>query len=240
MPAPDHSNETPGPGHYDLQSEDLTRRARLTHNKPIAAGKGSFMSYGESDRSAPMFGIETDPTLYSDYYLKNSTAGRATSVNKKVQGGEMPFLSTMPRCVDPAFEDRSGARGPGTYDTYHMYGTGQKGAGSVQSVQPKSGGTSAFTNKAPLCGHVRKIDTPGVGEYSPEKVHCRGFSYSKAGSCAFAGNTPRCASDIKCAQDTDHTVGPQTYDVSHRSITAMLANKMNPRSPPFSSSSRRL
>ena len=36
------------------------------------------------------------------------------------------------------------------------------------------------------------------------------------------------------------TAGPETYDLSQRSITAMLAAKNNPRSPPFGSSSRRL
>jgi hypothetical protein len=232
QPARSNESDTPGPGHYDLQSHDLTRRALVTANKTISQGKGTFMSSADADRSAPklLFQHGVDPTAYSDYYLINASTGSQTSANKKVREGGIGFNSNVARCVDAAFEDRSGARGPGTYDYSHMYATSQN------SGRARAGrGTTAFTSKVPLCGHVRKIDTPGAGEYSPELVKERGFSYSKAGSSAFAGNTARCASSIM----PDGTAGPETYDLSGSSITAM-ASKKNPKSPPFGTSSRRL
>ena len=210
----------------------------LTFNKPIGAGKGSFMSYGDSDRSAKSLTEDGDPTLYSDYYLINASTSTQKSRNTRVQNGKISFMSDMPRCDDPAFEDRSGARGPGTYD-FHCSNLAAWEKGVSGRKATRTTGTTAFTNKAPLLGYIRKIDTPDAGEYDPEKIAYRGCSYSKAGSCSFVGNTPRCASDI-VARDAVTGAGPESYDLSGRSITAMIAAKKNPRSPPFGSSSKRL
>ena len=114
---------------------------------------------------------------------------------------------------------------------HHLYGCGEKST----SLQMKS----SFQSKIPMGQHVRKIDTPGAGEYDPEKRNGRGYSYSTLGSSAFAGNTPQCGLRKHEMGATGTAVGPANYDVEHTSITAMLRSKCNPRSPPFGASSRR-
>merc|ERR1712167_567199 len=116
---------------------------------------------------APMLLFQgVDPGTYSDYYLEQDSTGNHRTTNKRVKEGRLAFNGDGPRCVNACFEDMSGERGPGTYDYYHMYGTGAPaGPGGRGVVAHK--GTNAFTNKVPLCGYIRKIDTPGVGAYSP-------------------------------------------------------------------------
>ena len=48
------------------------------------------------------------------------------------------------------------------------------------AASDKNRGTTAFTNKAPLLGYMRKIDTPGGGEYDPKRMDHYN-SYSKKG-----------------------------------------------------------
>lgn len=222
----DHS---PAPGDYNTDAHTLAVLALKSHNKSIARGKGSFMTNLHDDRSSPSLTSEGDPTAYSDYHLEKASLGACSrqSSNSKVREGQIGFNSKVARCVDASFDDRTPLRGPGSYNYHHLYGCAMD-PGATKS------GTTAFTNTAPLCGYVRKIDTPGAGDYRPEPAE--GNSYSKLGTSAFAGNSARCASQIATAGQ----VGPESYDQDHHSITRMLASKRNPRLPPFNASGARL
>lgn len=185
------------------------------------------------DRSAPMMTEDGDPTAYSDYHLDKASMGSCSHQmsNRHVREGRIGFGSRVARCVDASFEDNSAeakTRGPGSYNFDHLYSCGVQ-RGSTQS------GTTAFTNKAPLCGYVRKSDTPGVGEYRPGRVERT--SDSKLGSSAFADSTARCASGLLAGAIGP---GPETYEQDHKSLSYILENQHNPRLPPFGVSSRRI
>ena len=172
-----------------------------------------------------------DPTHYSDYHLEKASLGSAKSANKYVREGKIAFDSNGPRCGDSSFEDRSPLRGPGHYDYSHIYE-------SSVSKTNKNKGTTAFTNKAPLLGYMRKIDTPGVGEYDPKRMdHGTGNSYSNVGTSAFAGNTARCA---EAGAAPAGTAGPETYDLEGSSLSRRAAAMVNPRAPPFGTGGRRI
>ena len=220
-------DETPGPGSYEIDTQSLAVRALASHNKSITAGKGSFMTSMHDDRSAPRLTEDGDPTLYSDYYLQRLSVGSHQSSNRRVREGRVAFNSDDSRCGHASFEDRSGLRGPGSYDYSHLYET------SVDSSAAKAGsGTTAFTSKAPLLGYIRKIDTPGAGEYDPRRDAGKA-SESAQGSAAFAGSTARCAEPL----GTPGTAGPGTYDQGQHSIARSFATKRAPcRAPPFGSS----
>ena len=231
QPPKSRESDTPGPGSYDLDQRSLSVRALASHNKTISKGKGTFMTSGSNDRSAPRMTMETpDPAHYSDYHLEKASLGSAKSANKHVRDGKIAFDSNGPRCGDSSFEDRSPLRGPGHYDYSHLYE-------SSVSKANKNKGTTAFTNKAPLLGYMRKIDTPGVGEYDPKRMdHGNGNSYSKVGTSAFAGNTARCAEAAASAG----TAGPETYDLEGSSLSRRAAAMVNPRAPPFGSGGARI
>lgn len=223
-------SDTPAPGDYETDNHSLAVRALKTHNKAIAQGKGNFMTKMNDDRSAQSMTEDSDPTLYSDYYLDKASLGACSrSANKSVREGRIGFNSQVPRCVDAGFEDRSPLRGPGTYDFHHLYG-----CGIMHGARQDS--TTAFSNKAPLLGYIRQVDTPGVGDYGLEELHARTGSFSNQGWSSFAGNSARCADHIQTAG----TAGPESYDQDHKSIVRMLEAKQNLRLPPFAVSSRRL
>ena len=201
----------------------------MSYNKSITTGKGTFLTNLTNDRSAPNFGANGDPTLYADYHLQKASLGNQKSVNRRVRDGKIAFNSNSARCSHAGFEDNSPFRGPGTYSYAHLY--------STAAEKSPTKGTNAFTNRTPLLGYIRKIDTPGAGEYDPQRLDgAMGFSYSALGSCSFAGNTARCAEGFTPAG----SAGPETYQQDQHSISRMVAAKKNPRAPPFGSSSRRL
>ena len=181
------------------------------------------MSSADQDRSAPKMTEETpDPSHYSDYYLKKQSIGNLKTANKHVRDGKIAFDSNGPRCGDSSFEERSPLRGPGHYDYSHLYESGV-------SKADKNRGTTAFTNKAPLLGYMRKIDTPGGGEYDPKRMDHYN-SYSKKGTSAFAGSSARCAETTAASAGT---AGPDTYDLEGMSLGQQAAKMVNPRAPPF-------
>lgn len=224
-------NDTgPGPGSYELDSCSLSVRARATHNKQIAGGKGTFMTSGNQNRAAPRMTEETpDPSHYSDYYLKQASIGNLKTSNKHVRDGKIAFDSNGPRCGDSSFEERSPLRGPGHYDYSHLYESGV-------SKADKRKGTTAFTNKAPLLGYMRKIDTPGGGEYDPKRMDHYN-SYSTKGTSAFASTSARCA---EAAAASAGTAGPETYDLEGRSLGRQAAKMVNPQAPPFGTGGARI
>ena len=194
------------------------------------------MSQGDADRSAPTLTEDgvPDPGFYSDYFLEKVSTGSQVSANKKIRDSALGFNSDVARCVDSGFEDRSGLRGPGAYDFYHLYGTAVDGGRAKDTT---TRGTTAFTKSAPRCGYVRKMETPGAGNYEPINPRlARGSTQSKLGSSAFAGNTARCAAELM----SEGSAGPETYDLSQMTMSNSLAARANPRSPPFGGSSRRI
>ena len=172
-----------GPGTYEIDSQSLAERSLNSHNKSVKLGKGTFLTSLADDRSAKSLTEDGDPTLYSDYHLKKASLGTETSVNRRVREGKIAFNSNSARCGSSDYGEQTPMRGPGTYDHSHLYRTGV-----VKSAA--RAGTTAFTNKAPLLGYIRKNDTPGAGAYNPQRLDGgMGFSYSKLGSCSFAGNS---------------------------------------------------
>ena len=76
---------------------------------------------------------------------------------------------------------------------------------------------------------MRKIDTPGGGEYDPKRMDHYN-SYSKKGTSAFAGSSARCA---EAAAASAGTAGPETYDLEGMSLGRQAASMVNLRAPPF-------
>lgn len=230
---PVNRDDTPGPGEYDCDSHSLGKRVLKSHNKHISQGHGCFMTNLDDDRSAPSLTGDGDPTAYSDYHLERASLGACSQQisNRQVRQGRIGFGSRVARCVDASFEDNSEAaklRGPGAYNSEHLYSCGSMHGAATQS------GTTAFTNKAPLCGYVRKIDTPGVGDYRPERIET--CSDSKLGSSSFAGTTARCSTD---PASSGVGPGPESYELDQHTISRLL-DKSNSLLPPFGVSSRRI
>lgn len=92
----------------------------------------------------------------------------------------------------------------------------------------------------PLAGHIRRSDTPGVGEYNPHGDDSADLkkSFSKDGSSMFAGSSGRARSDGK-KTTTGENVGPGSYELDKGSIANRAAERTNPRIPGFGSSSVR-
>ena len=94
----------------------------------------------------------------------------------------------------------------------------------------------------PLGGHIRKSDTPGIGEYNPDggdianKLKSSG-SLSKDGMSMFMGSSRSRAS--ASASATGVHIGPGSYDLEHGSIKEKMSASTNPRLPGFGSSSVR-
>ena len=90
---------------------------------------------------------------------------------------------------------------------------------------------------SPLGGHIRKSDTPGVGEYNAYDG-LLSKSASKSGvSPMFAGSSGTRGSNKTSATGTH--VGPGSYELEGNSIHQKMAKRINPRSPGFGSSSVR-
>ena len=121
--------------------------------------------------------------------------------------------------------------GPGTYSFRHLYGCGEPKASPQMN--------SSFRSAVPLGQHVRKIDTPGGGDYTPEPDDpSRARSYSALGSSCFAGGSPQHLVNADTTA-TGTAVGPSSYEQDHHSIHYWAQSRANPRLPAFASSSRR-
>lgn len=94
----------------------------------------------------------------------------------------------------------------------------------------------------PLGGHIRKSDTPGIGEYNPDAGSIASKlssskSLSKDGMSMFAGSARGRSSAAQTT--TGQHIGPGSYDLQHSSIRAKMEASTNPRLPGFGSSSVR-
>jgi len=147
------------------------------------------------------------------------------SFNRDVNGGRGSFNSTTQR--SSSAPPRSTRGGPGEHDYSHMYACGNS------STQV----TSSFLSAMPLGGHVRKSETPGVGEYNPNHAEGLARSASKEGSSMFAGAMK--SRSVSSFSTTGEHVGPGSYELSGKSIEARMRQSSNPRLPGFGSSSVR-
>ena len=152
------------------------------------------------------------------------SAKSGRSFNRDINTGKGSFNSTLSRSTSAP--PRSQRGGPGEHDYSHLYSTG--------SGPNSSRGSSSFLSSTPLAGHIRKSDTPGVGEYNPHRME--GKNFSKEGSAIFAGSNS--SRGVNSKTTTGANVGPGSYDLGGRSIEAQLA-QANPRSPGFGSSTVR-
>ena len=125
------------------------------------------------------------------------------SFNRDINRGKGSFTSASARSSSPAA--RSARGGPGENDYSHMYSCGNS------STQV----TSSFRSSVPLGGHVRRSNTPGVGEYDPTPVLRK--SPSKEGSSSmFAG--AQNSRSVSSSSSTREHVGPgEDYDDDYRS-----------------------
>jgi len=215
---------TPGPGAYDVPSH------RSIGGSPDRRPSASFAS---STTRANKVGSSGDPGAYDVEHCgvhagkKEPISARSRrSFNRDVNTGKGSFNSLSSRSTSAP--PRSARGGPGEHDYSHLYSCGH---GTTQV-------TSSFMSAMPLGGHIRKSDTPGVGEYEPnddERFHTK--SLSKEGMSMFAGSLKRGGSASRTT--TGEHIGPGSYDLDHRSINHAVASKINPRLPGFGSSSIR-
>ena len=149
------------------------------------------------------------------------------SFNRDINQGKGSFNSVSKRSSTPPPRSRRG--GPGEHDYSHLYSCGH----AATQV------TSSFLSASPLAGHIRRSDTPGIGEYDPnDKIRFQSKQFSTAGASAvFTGATKsRSASG---ATTTGEHIGPGSYDLDHGSIEHRANTSTNPRLPGFLSSSVR-
>lgn len=148
------------------------------------------------------------------------------SHNRDINQGKGSFQSISKRSQTPP--PRSSRGGPGEHDYTHLYSCGRNSQAA----------TSSFMSAVPLGGHIRKSDTPGIGEYDPndkERFHSKGFS--KEGSYMFAGAAKGRSSTA--ASTTGEHIGPGSYELGAGSIHYKMMGGVNPRLPGFGSSSVR-
>jgi hypothetical protein len=215
---------TPGPGAYDSPAHMTISGSMGT--RPTA----SFASNSKRDKKANNDSAG-DPGAYTidrggvQLGKKETIAGRAgRSFNRDVNSGKGSFNSTSARSKSPAA--RSARGGPGENDCSHMFSCGSSGSVHV---------TSSFMSAQPLGGHIRKSDTPGVGEYEPNMVASK--SFGSAGSAMFAGSLKRGSAANRSA--TGEHIGPGSYELDKDSLQKKLEGLINPRLPGFGSSSKR-
>ena len=221
---------SPSPGAYDAaQSETLSARSGKSFNTSASMGKASFGTFSKRDKK---LGASEggDPGAYT---VENPgvNSGKAETIesrsrrsfNRDVSAGKGSFSSNSQRSGKAAASSQKG--GPGEYDCSHLYSCGS----SAQI-------TSSFMSSTPLGGHVRKSETPGAGEYSPQQVE-GGSARKGGGTSAFAGSTQsRGASGFSA---TGANVGPGSYEVEQSSLYQQMLTKTNSRLPAFGSSSVR-
>ena len=227
---PGSRSSSPSPGAYDAaHGETLSARTRRTFNTSASGGKASFGTFTKRDDKSKSGG--GDPGLYTVETPGVHTGKAETlssrsrrSFNRDVNQGRGSFNSTSARSNTPPA--RSARGGPGEHDYMHMYSCGSPASTQV---------TSSFLSAMPLGGHVRKSDTPGVGEYEPNNVE--GFNASKSGMSMFAGSLK--SRSVSSRSATGDHVGPGSYELEQRSIRKQMEASTNPRLPAFGSSSMR-
>ena len=229
--SPASRNGVPAPGAYDAAAnETVHARSARTYNTPASSGHAQFGS--TSTRESRSKGEGTD----KQYTVENPGVhtGKAASIadrskfsfNRDISSGKGSFISQSKRSQTPPA--RSSRGGPGEHDYAHLYSCGH---GSHQV-------TSAFMSAIPLGGHIRKSDTPGVGEYDPsDKERFSKKSFTKEGSYMFASSAKSRGS--AGSTTTGENVGPGSYDLKAESIAARASASVNPRLPGFGSSSVR-
>ena len=95
--------------------------------------------------------------------------------------------------------------------------------------------TSSFLSSVPLAGHVRKSDTPGVGEYDPNQIESK--VNTEKGSYMFAAGGKGRGGVASTA--TGEHVGPGSYELEGNSLYQKMIRTTNTRLPGFGSSSVR-
>jgi hypothetical protein len=218
---------TPGPGAYNTPSH-LTIGGRTSDRRPSAsfASNSSRQSKGHGDSLG-------DPGAYDLEHggvhlgKKEPISARSRrSHNRDINLGKGSFISTSSRSTSAP--PRSMRGGPGEHDYQHLYSCGHGG----------HGGTAAFRSALPLGGHIRKSDTPGIGEYDPnDKARFMKTSFSKSGSPMFAGSLKSRSASTRST--TGEHIGPGSYDLENNSINHKMMSSVNPRLPGFGSSSVR-
>ena len=216
--------KVPGPGSYDIPDH-------MKFGGPVG-GRGSATFASTTSRLRKETDHMGDPGAYDIEHVgvhmgkkEPMSAKTGRSFNRDINTGKGSFGSTSNR--SSSAPPRSQRGGPGENDYSHMYATG--------ASQNSARGSSSFMSSVPLGGHIRKSDTPGVGEYDPNKIESKNFQ--KNGSAIFAGSVS--SRGVASKSTTGTNVGPGSYDLSGRSIEAQLSSKTNPRSPGFGSSTTR-
>ena len=215
---------TPGPGAYDIPPH--LSIGGSPEKRPSAA----FASNSQRSSKGGMGDAGGDPGAYDIEHTHGKAEAIASrslrSFNRDISSGKGSFISrsSRPTSAPP----RSSRGGPGEHDYAHLYSCGH---GSHQV-------TSAFMSAIPLGGHIRKSDTPGVGEYDPsDKERFSKKSFTKEGSYMFASSAKSRGS--AGSTTTGENVGPGSYDLKAESIAARASASVNPRLPGFGSSSVR-
>lgn len=217
---------TPGPGAYDTPphlsiggSPDRRPSAAFASNSSRSSKGGSE---GGGDPGA--YDLENGGVHMGK---KECIASRSKrSMNRDINSGKGMFTSTSSRPTSAP--PRSQRGGPGEHDFAHIYSCGN----NSQQV------TSAFMSAVPLGGHIRKSDTPGIGEYDPDdKQRFNPKSFTKEGSYMFVGAAKGRSSVASTA--TGEHIGPGSYELGATSISARATTSVNPRLPGFGSSSVR-
>jgi hypothetical protein len=229
---PARRSTSPAPGAYDAaQSETLSARSTRSFNTTAAMGKASFGTFTKIGSSKTAEGGEpgsyTVETQGVHTGKAESLASRSKrSFNRDINRGKGSFTSASARSSSPAA--RSARGGPGENDYSHMYSCGNS------STQV----TSSFRSSVPLGGHVRRSNTPGVGEYDPLQVGEQSKSFTKDGSPMFADSGKNSRS-VSAFSTTGEHVGPGSYELEQGSIYQKMLKTNNDRLPGFLSSSVR-
>jgi len=222
----------PAPGAYDAAvNETVEARSARSFNTTASAGHANFGSNTTRDTKRgsdvgtdKQYTVETPGVHTGKAETISSRSHR--SMNRDIGQGKGMFLSHSKRSSTPP--PRSTRGGPGEHDYTHMYACGSS----------RQAATSSFMSAVPLSGHIRRSETPGVGEYNPsDKERFQKKSFTKEGSYMFVGSARGRSSTASTA--TGEHVGPGSYELGAGSIEAKLAGNVNPRSPGFGSSSVR-
>jgi len=229
--SPASRSGVPAPGAYDAAAQETVyARSARSFNTSATTGHANFGSNSTRESKNKSDGTDKHYTVESPGVhtgKAESIAARSRrSFNRDINTGKGSFASLSKRSQTPP--PRSTRGGPGEHDYAHLYSCGN----NSQQV------TSAFMSAVPLGGHIRKSDTPGVGEYEPnDRERFSPKSFTKEGSYMFAGSAKGRSSATNTM--TGEHVGPGSYELGAGSIAQKMTGAVNPRLPGFGSSSVR-
>ena len=228
---------TPGPGSYDVPAHLMI--GGNTTKKATASFASNSKRGADAKRD-----LSGDPGAYDIERVgvhlgrkEPMSARSGRSFNRDVNSGRGSFNSTTSRSTSAP--PRSQRGGPGEHDYSHLC-TADSNANHVAMLLYLPTGvcahvdtcgnasthmTSSFLSASPLAGHIRRSDTPGVGEYEP--THAQSKNFSKAGSHMFAGSLQSRSSAARSTTGED--VGPGSYELEQSSIHHQMAIATNPR-----------